>query len=486
MSDEDNSESETDNDPEEEEEDDDEEEEEEQQQQQQVHQSLNDKLSAHSEIPISIQSEIPETATSLPTLTATQDAATPAVPTRKRRGNRKKYIPITRQELNPKYNQLSTNARVQGGGFGSGYQPPSSKQKKQNRMLIAMSKSNSQEFLNLQSYKGFGAKTTRKSIEFQPINKDYDEISHLLSLRGGVRGPGQYADGLNNMYKFAGTKNPISKKPTGPRYELDVGKKVKRQTRFDDPTWKLQHLLAGSLNRERSKGNLNRSKKSKTNIDQGEDIDIEEEDEEVDDEKGSTKTPKRKVRPSTAGSTRRNRTKGTPSSAIQFRAKHKKHLQRSKSYKQFDNKRLPVSFGPGFGCSLHTPIRRWKRKNTQKAIKTLDKVGKGKKWIDPAMIPRIQRGSCIQPITTLSKKQVLMLQRAHQRYSGLIPRPKKIPYWRKEKIEKTEQDKNIETKVNELVTKKQNTENKDDDKDKKEEEDEEEEEEEEDEEDEGE
>ena len=60
---------------------------------------------------------------------------------------------------------------------------------------------------------------------------------------------------------------------------------------------------------------------------QDEDIEEEEEeDKEEDDEKGSIETPKRKVRPSTAGSTRRNRTKGTPSSVRQFRAKHKKHL----------------------------------------------------------------------------------------------------------------------------------------------------------------
>ena len=49
-----------------------------------------------------------------------------------------------------------------------------------------------------------------------------------------------------------------------------------------------------------------------------------------------------------------------------------------------------------------------------------------KKIIDEAMIPRIKRGSCITPITTLSKKQLEMLNRALRRASGEEPRKKKI------------------------------------------------------------
>ena len=49
-----------------------------------------------------------------------------------------------------------------------------------------------------------------------------------------------------------------------------------------------------------------------------------------------------------------------------------------------------------------------------------------KKFIDPAMIPKISRGSCIAPITSLSNKHLKLLERAQRRAAGLEKREKKI------------------------------------------------------------
>ena len=426
--------------------------------------SLNDKLTAHNEIPISTQSDIPPTpdpssSTALPSATpSSSNTSTTAVLEDKKtkeqpqRGGqrRRQKAKVTRQELNPKYTQLSSVRRITGGGFGAGFIAPnkkSTKKKKISRLEAAKAKNNGLDYRNLQAYKGFGAKKDATSVEFQPINKDYEEIATLLELRGGVRpGPGHYADGLSKLYTFAGTKNPTLKKPTGPRYEQEIGSKVKRKPRFDDAKWKMQHLLAGSLHRAKTKNRMHNSNSRNSNSnssssssrksnrqEDGKEL-------ETDTEAGSGSesqvltTPQqrqRRARPSTAGRARRGEmtsSSSSPSASFatgatsRFRAKHHHHLERSKSYAAFENKRLPVSFGPGFGRPLRTPMQRWKLKHTN----NIETIGKGKKYVDPAMVPRIQRGSCITPITTLSKKQLQMLQRAQRIHAGLEPRPKKI------------------------------------------------------------
>lgn len=385
--------------------------------------SLNDKLAALNEIPITIPSEIP----SQPAAQDTEVQAT-APPTKQtmttvkqtkttaKKSIKRKTRPA-RPELNPKYHRLSSERRVRGSGFGAGFLPPRLQKKKNHRMYKARSQNNGQDYLNLQSHLGFAAKGKTKAIEFRPLNKEYVEIASLLMDRAGRPGPGHYTDGLDKMYAFAGNHNPTGKKIVGPRMELDFGSTVKRTPRFNDINWKIQHFLAGSLNREKTKMRLTNNGRHTARGGKGKGKE-EEGREEAD--TPMTGTPKRRVRPSTAGNKRKAHSERKAT-------RHARHIERSKSYAAFStptSKRIiPISIGPGFGRPLNTPIRRLKKvsKPSTTAVKE-----KKKKTIDEAMVPRIKAGSCITPITTLSKKQLELLHRAVRRASGEEPRKKKI------------------------------------------------------------
>lgn len=377
--------------------------------------SLNDKLAALNEVPITIPSEIPSQPAQDAEVQATAPPAKPTKTTAKTSIKRKTRP--ARPELNPKYHRLSSERRVRGSGFGVGYLPPRLQKKKNHRMYKARSQNNGQDYLNLQSHLGFAAKGKTKAIEFRPLNKEYVEIASLLMDRAGRPGPGHYTDGLDKMYAFAGNHNPTGKKIVGPRMELDFGSTVKRTPRFNDVNWKIQHFLAGSLNREKTKMRVTNNGRHTARGGKGEG---KEEGGEGEDDTSMTGTPKRRARPSTAGNKRKTHSERKAT-------RHARHIERSKSYAAFStptSKRIiPISIGPGFGRPLNTPIRRLKK--VSKASTTAVKEKK-KKTIDEAMVPRIKAGSCITPITTLSKRQLELLHRAVRRASGEEPRKKKI------------------------------------------------------------
>ena len=384
--------------------------------------SLNDRLKAHNEIPIKVQSELPPvplqapdeaattTKTTTPEIAEIAPASAPASAARVRGGRRKRKDETTRQALNPQYNHLSSFSRVKGGGFGKGYSATvKRKTVREIRLERATLRKNSSDYLNLQSHKGFGQSA---AIEFAPVPKDYTEIVEVLNERYRRPGPGHYHDGLSDMFKFGSTKNITMRKITGPRYELEISAKIKRSTKYEDPNWKLQHLLPGSLHRfrEREASRTTLLKTARVGVDE---------------EGGEEKT--KRTRPSTAGSARGRAAKNASGRQNQL----KQNIERSSSYKKFQNKRLPMQFGPGFGRPMHTPIRRWKKKVLTKNMKEellgslgrLTKMINGKKkFIDPAMIPKISRGSCIAPITSLSNKHLKLLERAQRRAAGLEKR----------------------------------------------------------------
>ena len=191
--------------------------------------------------------------------------------------------------------------------------------------------------------------------------KDYAEMSKLLAERGGRRGPGQYADGLNRIYSIS--RNPLA--GSGVRYEDgDWGKKRARKPRHSDPAWKTQHLLAGSLHRLKSKQRPSSAPRQRQNggIEDGSINSMDEEQREEGAKKdesvvedGSTENKKRKPRPKSAQIRRRPVKAGDES------------LQ---SISRLFKSSVTTSFGPGFGSPLRTPIKKWRQPNRINYLRT--------------------------------------------------------------------------------------------------------------------
>jgi hypothetical protein len=248
--------------------------------------------------------------------------------------------------------------------------------------MAARKQRNGSDYANI-TYGSFGHKGNSRVVSMQPLAKDYAEMAKLLAARGGRPGPGQYADGLKKIYSISRDVRAGG----GIRYEDgEWGKKRVRKSRFDDPQWKMQHMLAGSLHRLKSKRRPSSAPRQRgrgrVEEDTADEDGDEDEDEQSNQETGSNAEEDEDAvaagaTPSDMPEVIVGSAKKTPS---QKKKKKKTQKQRLKSAharrkprrrqdsslhnidKIFQSKQA-TSFGPGFGSPLRTPIKKWRQAN---------------------------------------------------------------------------------------------------------------------------